>query len=124
MTSFILSWVSWLHVKRFSSTLTIPPAGPWRIRPPGHPHHTADGGGLFHEFDQKTGIGKIQGSLHARNTTTDDHNRAISRILIHEMSISYSLMLGVIRFWMWFSFELNPPPLAVDPERFYRSGEK
>jgi len=22
------------------------------------------------------------------------------------------------------SFDLNPPPLVVDPERFYRSGEK
>jgi len=22
------------------------------------------------------------------------------------------------------SFDLNPPPMAVDPERFYRSGEK
>ena len=23
-----------------------------------------------------------------------------------------------------FSFDLNPPPLAEDPERFYRSGER
>ena len=66
-------------------------------------HDTADGGGLLHEFDQKTGIGKIQGSLHARNTGPHHHDRTISCILIHEMSISYSLMFGVICFWMWFS---------------------
>ena len=25
---------------------------------------------------------------------------------------------------IWFSFDISPPPLVEDPDRFYRSGEK
>jgi hypothetical protein len=34
------------------------------------------------------------------------------------------LYLFKMRWPNGFSCELNPPPLAVDPERFYRFGEK